>query len=161
MEKKDNKDYYNYYFIDGTKSTVTAAEVGQAWIDILEEMDEEDRKQTYNYNRHNYPLSKVDYEGEKFIDPDLTPLDNLLLNAEQEEVNAILAKLTVPQRKLYDKIFEEDKKATKIAEEQGVCHQAISARLDRIKNKLAKILGLDRSETGFSSLYSEGCERRK
>ena len=37
------------------------------------EMDEAERKQKYNYERHNYPLSQVDYEGETFADYSADP----------------------------------------------------------------------------------------
>ena len=50
---------YTYYFADGAKNTI---EVEDKWYDILTAMDKEERKKKYNYDRHNYPLSKVDYE---------------------------------------------------------------------------------------------------
>ncbi len=155
-KKKDNPNYYTYYFVDGTKSTVTAAEVGQKWIDILCEMDEAEHRGNYNYRRHNYPLSQVDYEGETFVDPDADPYVQYLRNIERIKIDTALDTLTEKQRNLFEKYFYLGEKVTEIADEEGVCHQAISRRLDRIKNKLQKILGTDRSETGFSSLYSEG-----
>ena len=85
---------YTYYFADGTKNTI---EVEEKWYDLLKEMDEAERKQKYNYERHNYPLSQVDYEGETFADYSADPFE-------------------------------------------GVCHQAISQRVERIKAKLKKIL---------------------
>ena len=45
---------YTYYFADGTKNTI---ELEEKWYDLLKEMDEAERKQKYNYERHNYPLS--------------------------------------------------------------------------------------------------------
>lgn len=48
---------YTYYFADGTKNTIA---VEEKWYDLLKEMDEAERKQKYNYERHNYPLSQVD-----------------------------------------------------------------------------------------------------
>ncbi len=155
-KKKDNPNYFIYYFIDGTKSIVTAAEVGQKWIDLLYEMQEDERRGNYNYRRHNYPLSQVDYEGEAFVDPDADPFVQYLRNLEREKMDKALDTLTENQRNLFEKYFYQCKKVQDIADEEGVCHQAISGRLDRIKNKLQKILGVDHSETQFSSLYSEG-----
>ena len=40
---------YTYYFADGTKNTI---EVEEKWYDLLKEMDEAERKQKYNYDRH-------------------------------------------------------------------------------------------------------------
>ena len=71
---KEIKPDYTYYFADGSNSVVTAQDVGQEWINILHDMDEEDRKKQYNYSRRNYPLSQVDYEGETFVDPNAVPL---------------------------------------------------------------------------------------
>lgn len=139
-KKEPNPNFYTYYFADGTKSTVTAAEVGQEWIDRLYEMDEAERKGDYNYGRHNYPLSQVDYEGEAFIDANADPFMVHLRNIERKRLDAALETLTDNQRVLFDNYFNEGKKVQEIADEQGVCHQAISARLDRIKNKLQKIL---------------------
>ena len=45
---------YTYDYADGTKNTI---EVEEKWYDLLKEMDEAERKQKYNYERHNYPLS--------------------------------------------------------------------------------------------------------
>lgn len=143
MKKKKNEtnpDFYTYYFADGTKNIVTAAEVGQEWIDKLYEMDEAERKSNYNYRRRNFPLSHVDYEGVTFIDPNADPYVAHLRNLEREKIDAALDKLTEKQRELFEIYFYEGKKVQEIADEQGVCHQAISDRLDRIKKKLQKFL---------------------
>ena len=52
---KEMKEY-TYYFADGTKNAI---EIEEKWYDLLKEMDEAERKQKYNYERHNYPLSQV------------------------------------------------------------------------------------------------------
>ena len=126
---------YTYYFADGTKNTI---EVEEKWYDLLKEMDEAERKQKYNYERHNYPLSQVDYEGETFADYSADPFEKLLQSEQRELLNSALGKLTDCQRELFEAHFVERKKVTEIAEEQGVCHQAISQRIDRIKIKLQK-----------------------
>lgn len=128
---------YTYYFADGTKNTI---EVEDKWYDILTEMDEEERKKNYNYKRHNYPLSQVDYEGEAFAEINSNPFYKLVQSVERERLNVALASLTDCQRELFEMVCIESKTVTEIAKEQGVCHQAISARLTRIKTKLQKLL---------------------
>lgn len=140
MENKEIKDYYTYYFADGTKSIVTAKDVGQKWIDILYEMDEEDRKKQYNYSRRNYPLSQVDYEGETFIDPSADPFDIMIKSIEREKMDAAFATLSASQRPLFESVHFEGKKVADIAEEKCVTIFAIYKRMDRILRKLQKFL---------------------
>lgn len=70
---------YTYYFADDTKNTIT---VEEKWYDLLKEMDEAERKQKYNYERHNYPLSQVDYEGETFADYSADPFEKMEIMTE-------------------------------------------------------------------------------
>lgn len=128
---------YTYYFADGTKSTI---EIEDKWYDVLKEMDETERKQKYNYERHNYPLSQVDYEGETFADYAADPFEKLVAQIDKERINAALATLTDCQRALFEKVFIDRKRLAEIAKDEGVCHQAISQRVERIKTKLKKLL---------------------
>ena len=77
-----------------------------------------------------------DYEGNAFVDSHADLFDKLLKSEQCELLNSALKKLTDCQRKLFEAYFVDRKKVTEIAEEQGVCHQAISQRLKRIKIKL-------------------------
>lgn len=129
---------YTYYFADGTKSTI---EVEDKWYDILKEMDEAERKSKYNYDRHNKSASLFDYEGNAFVDDKADPFENLMREKQREQLDAAIATLTDCQRELFETYFVDGKKVTEIAEEQGVCHQAVSARIERIKRKLQKFLG--------------------
>lgn len=126
---------YTYYFADGTNSTI---EIEDKWYNVLKEMDEEERKGKYNYDRHNKPTSIFNYEGTAFVDSRADPFEKLLQSEQRELLNSALGKLTDCQRELFEAHFVERKKVTEIAEEQGVCHQAISQRIDRIKIKLQK-----------------------
>lgn len=128
---------YTYYFADGTKNTIA---VEEKWYDLLKEMDEAERKQKYNYERHNYSLSQVDYEGETFADYSADPFEKMVAEIDKERIAAALTTLTDCQRTLFEKVFVERKKITEIAKEEGVCHQAISQRVERLKAKLKKIL---------------------
>ena len=128
---------YTYYFADGTKNTI---EIEDKWYDLLKEMDDAERKQKYNYNRHNYPLSQVDYEGETFTDYSADPFEKMVADIDKERISAALTTLTDCQRALFEKVFIERKKIIDIAKEEGVCHQAISQRVERIKAKLQKLL---------------------
>lgn len=121
---------YTYYFSDGTNSTI---EIEDKWYNVLKEMDEEERKGKYNYDRHNKPTSIFNYEGTAFVDSRADPFEKLLQSEQRELLNSALGKLTDCQRELFEAHFVERKKVTEIAEEQGVCHQAISQRIDRIK----------------------------
>ena len=103
-------------------------------------MDEAERKQKYNYVRHNYPLSQVDYEGETFADYSADPFEKMVAEIDKERIATALTTLTDCQRVLFEKVFIERKKITEIAKEEGVCHQAISQRVERIKAKLKKLL---------------------
>ena len=129
---------YTYYFADGTKSTI---EVEDKWYDILKEMDEAERKSKYNYDRHNKSASLFDYEGEAFVDDKADPFENLMREKQREQLDAAISTLTDCQRELFEAYFVDGKKVTEIAEEQGVCHQAVSARVERIKRKFQKFLG--------------------
>lgn len=140
IKDKIIKDSYTYYFADGTKSTVAAKDIGQEWLYILHEMDEEDRKKQYNYSRRNYPLSQVDYEGETFVDPNADPFDIMINNIEREKMDAAFATLSESQRTLFESIHFEGKKVADIAEEKGITIFAIYKRMDRISRKLQKFL---------------------
>lgn len=128
---------YTYYFVDGTKNTI---EIDDSWYEILKEMDEQERRQNYNYDRHNQSLSQACYEGESFADLDSDPFGALLRKTEREKIDSALTKLTDCQKELFEKTLIDGKKIAEIAAEQGVCHQAISARMSRLKNKLQKLL---------------------
>ena len=102
-------------------------------------MDEAERKQKYNNERHNYPLSQVDYEGETFADYSADPFEKMVAEIDKERIATALTTLTDCQRVLFEKVVER-KKITEIAKEEGVCHQAISQRVERIKAKIKKLL---------------------
>lgn len=62
----------------------------------------------------------------------------MVAEIDKERIAAALTTLTDCQRALFEKVFIERKKITEIAKEEGVCHQAISQRVERIKAKLKK-----------------------
>ena len=139
---------YTYYFVDGTKSTI---EIEGKWYDILKEIDEEECKGKYNYDRHNKPISMFDQEGNAFVDSHADLFDKLLKSEQCELLNSALKKLTDCQRKLFEAYFVDRKKVTEIAEEQGVCHQAISQRLKRIKIKLQNFFATPQQKAIFET----------
>ena len=128
---------YTYYFADGTKNTI---EVEEKWYDLLKEMDEAERKQKYNYERHNYPLSQVDYEGETFADYSADPFEKMVAEIDKERIAAALTTLTNCQRVLFEKVFVERKKITEIAKEEGVSQQSVHIVLKQSLSKLKEIL---------------------
>ena len=128
---------YTYYFAGGTKNTI---EVEEKWYDLLKEMDEAERKQKYNYDRHNYPLSQVDYEGETFADYSADPFEKMVAEIDKERIAAALTTLTNCQRVLFEKVFVERKKITEIAKEEGVSQQSVHIVLKQSLSKLKEIL---------------------
>lgn len=135
MKEQKIRDHYTYYFTDGTKSVVTAKELGQEWINVLTDMGEDDRKARYNYGRHNVPLSAFTYDGEKFADSNGDLFIKLMQQIESEKFDNVLDMLTDSQRELFEAIYYKERKIIDIAAEQGVCQPAISNRLDRIRKK--------------------------
>ncbi len=128
---------YTYYFADGTKNTI---QIEDKWYEMLKEMDKAERLQNRKYNRHNIPLSKFDYVGDIFVEPNSNPFEKLLFAEQREKLDIALSTLTDCQRRLFERYVFEGKKVTEIAEEDGVSHQAITDRIDRIKKKLQKFL---------------------
>ena len=82
----------------------------------------------------------MDYEGETFADYSADPFAKMVAEIDKERIAAALTTLTDCQMVLFEKVFVERKKITAIAKEEGVCHQAISQRVERIKAKLKKLL---------------------
>lgn len=128
---------YTYYFADGTRNTIEAED---KWYDILKEMDEAERKDKYNYDRHNKSASLFDYEGDAFVDDKADPFENLMREKQREQLDAAIATLTDCQRELFEMVYIERRKVIDIAEAQQVSQQAITDRLYRIKKKLQKFL---------------------
>lgn len=128
---------YTYNFPDGTKSEV---DVTDEMYETLTQMDDEERKQTYNHNRHNIPLSSFDYEGEDFADKNADPSEKVIKCEDEERVRIAISKLTEKQQELVTLVYYERVPIVQIAEEQGVDKSAISHRLERIKDKLKKLL---------------------
>lgn len=128
---------YTYYFADGTRSII---QIEDGWHALLQEMDDEERRNNYNYNRHNAVLSSFDYEGDVFEDASADLFSNLMREELREQIDKAVGTLTVCQRELFESVFIERRKVVDIAKEQRVTQQAITDRLSRIKRKLQKTL---------------------
>lgn len=128
---------YTYIFPDGTKSEV---EVTDETYERLMRMDEDERKQNYNYKRHNVSLSAFTYDGEDFADKDIDLIEKVIKNEDEERVRIAISTLTEKQRELVNSVYYERISVVEIAKQQGVDKSAISHRLERIKEKLKKIL---------------------
>lgn len=144
---------YTYHFADGTSNTV---EVDDEFFDILIKMSNDERKARRNYNRHNVPMPRFEYQGEDFVDSRGDAFAVLLRNKERDIIQAAIESLTESQQELIRAVYFDGRKVIDIAAELGVNHSAISNRLDRIRNKLKKILGEDRDILPFSRINSEG-----
>ncbi len=128
---------YTYNFPDGTTSEV---EVTDEMYEMLINMDEEERKQIYNYNRHNVPLSVFTYDGKDFADKGADLNEKVIKKEDEERVRIAISKLTEKEQELVTLVYYERVPIVQIAEEQGVHKSAISHRLQRIKEKLKKLL---------------------
>ena len=82
----------------------------------------------------------MDNESETFADYSEKKKKKMVAEIDKERIAAALTTLTDCQRVLFEKVFIERKKIIEIAKEEGVCHQAISQRVERIKAKLKKLL---------------------
>ena len=146
---------YTYYFADGTKSTI---EVEDKWYDILKEMDEAERKGKYNYDRHNKSASLFDYEGDAFVDDKADPFENLMREKQREQLDAARHAYGLPARTVRS-LFCGRQKGHGDSRGAGRMSSG-SKRPDRAdQKKIAKIFGIDHSETRFSSLNSEGTSK--
>ncbi len=128
---------YTYRFGNGTKSVV---EVPDELYEKLVEMDKEEQKNKYNYNRHNVPLSAFTYDGEDFADKGDTLDEKIIRDEDIERVRMAISALTDKQQELVRMVYYERIPIVKIASIQGVNKSAICNRLTRIKEKLKKIL---------------------
>jgi len=128
---------YIYHFADGTSSVV---EVEDKLYDVLIEMSHDEYNRNRNYNRNNCALSKLDYQGDEFIDPRGDGFDSIMREQKSERVRAALDLLTEAQRELIEKVYYEGLSVNKIAEEYGIDQTSVSHRLMRLKKKLKKFL---------------------
>lgn len=128
---------YTYYFNDGTTSTV---EVTDEMYKELIKWDNLERNNNRANTRRHISISDMNDKTDCLEDPNGDPFDTMMRTAQAEKIQAALDQLTDSQRELVDLVFIQGRKAVDIAEEQGVCFQAISNRLERIRKKLQKLL---------------------
>ncbi len=141
MKKKEIKTTYTYHFADGTKSVISAAEVGQEWIDLLHAMDEAEHRGNYNHRRHNYPFSAVDYEGDTFENTNADPDKKCVCNIEQARIDEAVSRLTKRQQEVFGLRYYDKRTQKEIAAGLGITRQAVAAIYERTIKKLQKIFG--------------------
>lgn len=141
MKKIDLKKPYTYYFADGTKFTATIENVGEKWLAILNLMKYDDRRANYNYNRHNYPLSAMDFEGDTFIDENADPHESYICKVEQETIDAAVSTLSKRQQEVFELYYYDKKTQVEIAAELGITQQAVAAVYERAEKNLQRIFG--------------------
>lgn len=146
---------FTYHFADGTSSTV---EVEDELFATLIEMSNDERKDRRTYNRHNSPMSEFEYQGEEFADPRGDAFDILMRKKESEKIQDAIEALTESQQELIRKVYYDGMAVKAVAEEYGIDKTSVSHRLMRIRNKLKKILGIDRHFLPFSVVNSEGVD---
>lgn len=140
MKDKTIKDSYTYYFADGTNSTITAKDVGQDLINMLYDMDDEERNHNRRERRRHI---SIDMLTEKCLEPSCEDEHNfgaLLGEMENEQLQDSLKLLTPAQQNLLYSHLVERNTVSEIAADQGVAVCSISKRLERIYKKIEKVL---------------------
>lgn len=140
MNEQIKKDTYTYYFADGTKSVVTAQEVGQEWINILWDMDEKESKRNRAETRRHVSIDElVEMNVEPSYEDEYSPED-ILEHISDPDLHYAVSMLTEPQKKLLYRRFVQGFTVTDIAEIDGVAVCSISKRFERIYKKMENFL---------------------
>ena len=126
-----------YKFVDGTKSIV---EVSDEFYALYLEVEREERNAEKRETRRHVSLDYLNSFGIDFADPDGDALDNLLKNFADERLKKAIEMLLPVQIELIKLVFVDRVPMKIIAEHEGVCNSAISNRLNRIYEKLRKLL---------------------
>ena len=167
---KANRTNYVYYTADGEKLMLSPAEIGDAWIAYLHDVDDQEvnanRREEYrvqmrfsgqedwlqrnrnsavtNESKDNPRFSDVALEDKSYMD---NPLEKILNGVEATSYENRLKKLQEAiktlqpqQQALIQKVFYEKRTKVDIAAEEGVTEAAIRNRLKKIYANLAKKL---------------------
>ncbi len=128
-----------YRFNDGTTSTVEVTD------EIFEEHKKLKNKRINNdrqNRRRHISMDQMLETGTEIATTDDEPLTKVLKKAQTKQEKKLLylavKNLLPSQRKLLYRVYFLEEKIVDIAEEEGVTHQAICDRLDRIKKNIKK-----------------------
>ncbi|MDR2671890.1 MAG: sigma-70 family RNA polymerase sigma factor [Coriobacteriales bacterium] len=128
---------YTYRFVNGDEVTI---KIDATRKELLEDFDREEYNNNRTARRHRIPLETIENsEGFEGLNDNLPAQEY-----EKTEMRAALRKavegLSPQQQELIDRIFFEDIQQSEIAREEGVSRAAITQRLNRVLEKLKKLL---------------------
>ena len=106
-------------------------------------MDEDYNKPSFNSHqretRRHVSLDALDPEGDK-IASDSDPADETVRDEMFAELRAAIEQLEPQQQEILRRVFWEDVKEVEIAKAEGTSRAAVTRRLNRIYDRLKKIL---------------------
>lgn len=124
-----------FKFDDGTLTEVEVDdEYGKKYLEELRKEENDNRKYRYWVVQS---LDTADYEGEWFSSNDPTPLEKLIIEDEQKEVDAFKKTLTEIQRRRLE-MLEDGMSQAEIAREEKTTHRAIQKTIEQLQIKFKK-----------------------
>lgn len=118
-------------------------DVDEAWVNILLDMDREERNNNHTETRRHYHLEACAYEGEDFAVEDENLMALMKDVSLAEQLPEAIKKLQPQQQELVKRIFYKNERPGDIAREEGVSNAAISRRLNKIYASLRKNLKVE------------------
>lgn len=135
---KGIKPDYTYYFADGSKSVVTAQDVGQELINLLYEMNEEEKHNNRKNTRRHISIEELVEHNAEPTETDHYFADAIFGDMQNEFFAEAVETLTTAQKRLVRQLYVEGYTQQDIAEMEGVKQQAISCRLQKIFSKIQR-----------------------
>ena len=130
---------YRYHFSDGETVSI---EIPDDWGEILIDLDRQEYNNNHKETRRHYSLEGKVYEGIDYAveDPGLEAL--FAGPTDEERLHTAIRQLSPDQQEMVRAIFFENVSVNDYAARMGVTQSAISHRLQTVKKKLKKLLGL-------------------
>ena len=128
-----------YKFCDGRTCEI---EVDDEFAEICHSIEKEQNLNDRRETRRHISFDHEEKQGRQFeADARIeSPLYILLNNEEKARLHKAISELLPQQRELIKKVFFDNIKASAIADSEGVDKSAVSHRLERIYEKLKKLL---------------------
>lgn len=127
-----------YEFADGTTSEI---EVTDEIYAVYEQLANEEKRNNKRETRRHTSLYYFTDMGIDFADENAAdPFTALIRREDEERIHKAMEKLSIKQRALLHKVFDENLSLREIARQTGVTHQALSKQIAVIYKKLKKFL---------------------
>ena len=114
-------------------------EVTQEFARAFEQLKEEEKNNERRETRRHLSLEALTEEGFQVEDPKADIEDQLYKKLENDILFTAIQSLKPNQRWLIEQVFFHNRSQQDIAEELGVCKQAVNNQILRILKKLKKI----------------------